>query len=263
MRAGWLFAMVAGVAWGQTAPDTATEIAGIRDKIRTYLDQLPGITCIERTRQTIRMAGDESTETREDSCDTRQYKLYSVQTLGLLGGKYYEPNKKRTAHDWREQLKDASLEASTGFLAALVDPQADAGLRWVRAGRANGRAVSMYAFQAAMPDGFLLAEATGSVRVPFKGLLYADAATGALAWVEIHCIGIPRESEYIAAEVTVDFGSFDVAGRELNLPAHSRVRFRMKQGDTTNEAEYSAYRIAEFGTDTRIKFGDESGENNR
>ncbi len=223
------------------------------------------------------MAGAESTETREDSCDTHQYKLYSVQTLGVLGGKYYEPNKKRIAPDWREQLKDASLGASTGFLAALVDPQADAGLRWVRAGRANGRAVSVYAFQAAMPEGFLLAEATGSVRAPFKGLLYADAATGALAWVEIQCIGIPRESEYVGAEVTVDFGSFDVAGRELNcstrtteppacalnLPAHSRVRFRMKQGDTTNEAEYSAYRIAEFGTGTRIRFGDESGENKR
>jgi hypothetical protein len=263
MRAGWLFAVVAGVAWGQTAPDTATEIAGIRDSIRTYLDQLPRITCTERTRQTIRIAGAESTETREDSCDTRQYKLYSVQTLGVLGGKYYEPNKKRIAPDWREQLKDASLGASTGFLAALVDPQADAGLRRIRAGRANGRAVSVYAFQAAMREGFPLAEATGSVRVPFKGLLYADAATGALAWVEIQCIGIPRESEYIGAEVTVDFGSFDVAGRELNLPAHSRVRFRMKRGDTTNEAEYSAYRIAEFGTDTRIKFGDESGENNR
>jgi hypothetical protein len=263
MRAGWLFAVVAGVAWGQTAPDTATDIAGIRDKIRTYLDQLPRITCTERTRQTIRMAGAESTETREDSCDTHQYKLYSVQTLGLLGGKYYEPNKRRTAPDWREQLKDASLGASTGFLAALVDPQADAGLRWVRAGRANGRAVSLYAFQAAMPEGFLLAGATGSVRVPFKGLLYVDTATGALAWVEIQCIEIPRESEYIGVAVTVDFGSFDVAGRELNLPAHSRVRFRMKQGDTTNEAKYSAYRIAEFGTDTRIKFGDESGENNR
>jgi hypothetical protein len=101
------------------------------------------------------------------------------------------------------------------------------------------------------------------VRVPFKGLLYADAATGALAWVEIQCIGIPRESEYIGAEVTVDFGAFDVAGREFNLPVHSRVCFRMKQGDTTNEAECSGYRIVEFGTDTRIKFGDESGENNR
>jgi hypothetical protein len=238
-------------------------MARIRDKIRTYLDQLPRITCTETTRQTIRMAGVESTETREDSCDTHQYKLYSAQTLGLLGGNYYEPNNRPTAPDWREQLKDASLGASTGFLAALVDPHADAGLRRVRAGRANGRAVSLYAFQAAMPEGFLLAEATGSVRVPFKGLLYADAATGALAWVELQCIGIPRESEYIGAEVTVDFGSFEVAGRELTLPAHSRVRFRMKQGYTTNQAEYSAYRIVEFGTDTRIKFGDESGENKR
>jgi hypothetical protein len=251
------------VAWGQTAPHTAVEIGGIRDQIRTWLDQLPRITCTETTRQTIRIAHAESTETREDSCDTHQYKLYSVQTLGMLGGKSYEPNEKLTAPDWREQLKDASLGASTGFLAALVGPRADVGLRWVRAGRANGRAVSLYAFQAAMPEGFLLTGATGSVRVRFRGLLYADTATGALAWVEIQCIGIPRESEYIGAQVTVDFGSFHVAGRELNLPAHSRVRFRMKQGDTTNEAEYSAYRIAEFGTDTRIKFGDESGENNR
>jgi hypothetical protein len=255
------------VAWAQTAPDRATEIARIQDQIRTWLDQLPRITCTERTRQTIRLAGAESTETREDSCDTHQYKLYSVQTLGVLGGKSYEPNKKRTAPDWREQLKDASLGASTAFLGALVDTRAAPGraadLRWVRAGKANGRAVSVYAFQAAMPEGFLLAEATGSVRVPFKGLLYADAATGALAWVEMQCLGIPPESEYIGVEVTVDFGSFDVAGRELNLPAHSRVRFRMKQGDATNKAEYSAYRIAEFGTDTQIKFSDESGENDR
>jgi hypothetical protein len=237
-------------------------MARIQDNIRTWLDQLPRITCAETTRQTIRIAGAESTETREDSCDTHQYKMYSVQSLGMLGGKSYEPSEKRAAPDWREQLKDASLAASTGFLAALVDPRADAGLRWVRAGRANGRAVSMYAFHAAMPEGFLLAGATGSVRVPFKGLLYADAATGALVWMEIQCTGIPRESEYLAAEVTVDFGSFRVAGRELNLPAHSRVRFRMKQGDTTNEAEYTGYRFAEFGADTQIKFGGEAGENN-
>ena len=254
--------MLAGYAWGQTAPDPA-EIARIRENVRTYLDQLPRITCTERTRQTVRIGsrfeGAESTETREDSCDTRQYKLFAVQSLGVLGGKAYEEPKRR-ASDWRERLKEASLATSTGFLAALIDPEAEAGLRWVRTGRANGRAVSVYAFHAAMPDGFLLAEATGSVRVPFKGLLLADAASGALVWVEIQCIEIPRESEYIGAEVTVDFGSFDVVGRVLDLAAHSRVRFRMKQGDTTNEADYSAYRIAEFGTNSHIKFGDEAVE---
>lgn len=248
IRAGWLFAIVAAVARGQAAPDTPAEIARIQDNIRVWLDQLPRITRTERTRQTIRIGRSEGTEMREDNCDTRHYKLYSVQSLSMLGGKYYEPN---------EHLKNASIGTSTGFLAALVDPHADAGLRWVRAGRANGRAVSVYAFQVAMPEGFLLAEATGSVRVPFKGLLYADAATGALAWVEIQCIGIPRESEYVGAEVTVDFASFYIAGRGFNLPAHSRVHFRMKQGDTTNEAEYSSYRMAEFGTDTRIEFEDQ------
>lgn len=263
MRAGWLFGVVAGVAWGQTAPETATEIARIRDNLRTYVDELPRITCTEETRQTARFAGTKSTETREDSCDTHEYKLLSVQSAGILGGWAHEPNREWAAADWRERLNDASLGTSTGFLSRLADPQADAGMRRVRAGRANGRAVSVYAFQAAMPEGFLLAGATGSVRVPCKGLLFADAATGALAWVEIQCIEFPRESEYIGAEVTVDFGSFDVAGRELNLPAHSQVRFRMKQGDTTNDAKYSAYRIAEFGTDTRIKFGGESRENNR
>jgi VWFA-related protein len=247
---------------GAPAPDSAEALRRVRENVRAYLDQLPRITCTERTRQTIRIAGAEGSETREDSCDTHQYKLYSVQTLGLLGGnlprgKSDEPNKKPTAPDWREQLKDASLGATTAFLAALVDPRADAGLRWVRAGRANGRAVSLYAFQVAMPQGFLLTDATGSIRVPFKGLLYADAATGALVWMEIQCIGIPRESEYIGAEVTVHFGSFDVAGRELNLPVRGRVRFRLKQGDTTNEAEYSAYRIAEFGANSNIKFEDE------
>jgi len=31
------------------------------------------------------------------------------------------------------------------------------------------------------------------VRVPFKGLLYADAATGALVHVQIECVDIPRQ----------------------------------------------------------------------
>lgn len=181
MRAGWIFAMLAGVTWGQTAPDAAV-IGSVRQNIRAYLDQLPRITCTENTRQTIHMAGAESTETREDSCDTHRYKLYSVQTLSVLGGKYFEPNQARSAPEWREQLKDASLDANTGFL----------------------------------------------------------------------------ESAYVAAEVMVEFAAFDVEGRELNLPAHSRVRFRMNQGDTTNEAAYSAYRMAEFGADTQIRFAADS-----
>src|ERR1035438_5957468 len=141
IRAAFGLAMLAGYAWGQTAPDPA-EIARIRENVRTYLDQLPRITCTESTRQTVRIGsrfkGAEGTETREDSCDTRQYKLFAVQSLGVLGGKAYEEPKRR-ASDWRDGLREASLTTSTGFLAALVDPQIDAGFGWVRMGKVNGR----------------------------------------------------------------------------------------------------------------------------
>ncbi len=262
MRAGFLVALLAGFALGETARDAA-EIARIQENLHAYLDQLPRITCSEDTRQTVRIAGAQSTETREESCDTHQYKLFAVQQIGVLGGRAYEPGSRSAASDWRDRLREASLTTCTGFLAALVDPRRDAGFRWLRMARANGRAVSVYAFHAAMPQGFLLTDSKGSVRAPFKGLLYADAATGALVRVEIECIEIPLESEYTGADVTVDFSLFDVAGRGMDLPSHSRVRFQMKQGDTTNEADYSAYRLAEFGTDTRIKFGDDIGEESR
>lgn len=61
--------------------------------------------------------------------------------------------------------------------------------------------MSVYAFYAAMPEGYLLADSNGSVRVPFKGLLYTDAATSALVRVEIQCVDIPRSSEYADADV--------------------------------------------------------------
>ena len=54
MRAGFVVALLAGSALGQTSPD-ATEIGKIRENIRAYLDQLPRITCTEDTRQTVRI----------------------------------------------------------------------------------------------------------------------------------------------------------------------------------------------------------------
>lgn len=61
----------------------------------------------------------------------------------------------------------------------------------------------------------------------------------------------------------MDFGSFDVNGRIVELPSHSVVRFQMKQGgDAANEADYRGYRLANFGVDSLIRFADESVEGN-
>lgn len=249
MRAAAVVILVlfAGSACGQTGPDA--ELGKVRENIRAYLDELPRITCTEDTRQTVRVGGAATTETREDGCDTHEYKRLSLLSADVLRGRAYQP---------RERLTDASLETSSGFLATLVDPHVDAGLRWISTLKMKGRAVSVYTFHAAMPEGFLLADTSGPVRVPFKGLLYADAGTGALLHAQIECFDIPRGSEYIGADVSVEFSVFNVAGRRIELPSHSRIHFRMQNGSTTNEADYSGYRLAEFGTNSDIKFGDEA-----
>lgn len=250
-------AILASLAWGQTDQTTASDIANVREHVRLYLDQLPRVTCIERTRQTIGNLRANLTETREDSCDTHQYKVFAAQSMAGLGA-YKEPKRRTAAPDWRDHMKEASLGASTGFLTALIDPEADTGFHWIRLAKLNGRGVSVYAFYVAMPEGFLLADSNGSVRVPFKGLLYADAATGALVRVEIQCVDIPPKSEYQGAEVTVDFASFDISGRTVELASHSSVRFQMKAGaESANEADYRAYRLANFAVDSEIRFVDE------
>jgi hypothetical protein len=82
--------------------------------------------------------------------------------------------------------------------------------------------------------------------VPYKGLLYADPVTGGLIRLALTCVDIPLDSDYTGVEVTLDFRSFDIAGRSVDLPAHSLVHLQMIGGQATNEADYRSYRLASF-----------------
>lgn len=248
--------MLAALARGQTAPDAA-EIARVRGNARTYIQQLALLTCTENTTQTVRIARVAWTERREDSCDTKTYQLFAVQALSLARSGV---NLKRASSDWRERLKEASLGATTGFLAAIAEPRIAVDFRWQQMGTESGRKVEIFSFRVPAADGYELEETKGTTRVAYKGLVYAHPETGTLARVEIQCVDIPRDSEYEGAEVTVDFGSFDVGGHQIELPSHSMVRFRMKLGAASNEADYSYYRLANFGVDTQIRFYGEAAE---
>lgn len=251
------FVFIAGVALGQNAPDPAATIVKIRENAHTYIDRLAVLTCTENTRQTIAIPGVTSTETREDGCDTTGYKLFAVQAVGLAGPRV---NPKHASPDWRERLSGASLGTATGFLAALADTNIDTDLRWVRLVTLNGRPAAIFSFYVPEADGYVLADVKRTMRVPYTGRLYADPETGAIMRVEIRCVDIPRDSEYEGADVTVDFGSFTVNGRMVDLPSHSIVLFRMKKGNAANEADYSGYRMAIFSADEQIRFLDEPPE---
>lgn len=261
--------LFAGLALGQNAasddqPDRAAAIQQIREQARTYIQDVPRLTCTLDTRQTISIRDFALSESREDSCDTQQYKLFAVQAVTLAEGPASVRNRSRRAvddsasSDWRDRLAPASLESISAFLAAIVDPQTHAEFTWSRMDALKGRRVSVFSFHVPASDGYALVDTNRTVRVPYQGLLYADALTGALIRVEMKCVNIPSNSEYTGAEFALDFKPFTVGGRMLPLPFHSVVHFQMTRGQATNEADYRSYSL--FSTDSEINFDADAAE---
>lgn len=99
--------------------------------------------------------------------------------------------------------------------------------------------------------------------MPYRGILFADPATGAFIPVALTCVDIPRDSEYTGADLTLEFRPFNIGGRSVVLASHSVVHFRMVGGQATNEADYSSYRLATFHANAEITFGDEVADEKR
>jgi hypothetical protein len=261
-RAAFYFALViATPSPGQNTRDPEALIGKIREQARSYIQELSRLTCIETTRQTISIAHFTSSEMREDSCSAKQYKLFAVQALSLAGGSAYDPARRGgAASDWRERLTASSLESNSEFLSAIADPRAHTDFRRLRGDTLNGRTVSVFSLNVPASEGFALTDAKRTMRVPYNGLLYADPITGALIKVTLTCMDIPRDSEYTGADLTLEFRSFNMEGRSVDLPSHSLVHFQMVGGRATNEADYNSYHLAGFSTNAEITFGDEVDE---
>lgn len=247
-------------------------IGKIRESARTYIADLARLTCIESTRQTISVPGVTLSETREDSCDTKQYKLFAAQTIALARNPvgYDASRRPRSAppsdsasSPLSDRFKDASLEASSEFLEAVINPDKQADFHGVRSKTLNGHEVAVFSFDVPVSDGYVLVDRKRIVRVPYQGQLYADPVTGALIRAELRGVHIPRGLEYVGVDLTLDFKPFDVSGRSIDLPSHSRAHFQMAWGEATNEADYRTYRLAEFTSDSQIQFDTESVEEKR
>jgi hypothetical protein len=151
---------------------------------------------------------------------------------------------------------------SSGEFGSLLkntfDPNAGAEFRWERSATRDGRTVYVFAFHVPEARGYGLAESRRTIRVPYKGLVYADAQTGAVVRIEMEC-EIPGDSEYKKLDLTLDYKPAMVAGREFILPFHFYLHSRralspLVVSETVNVADYKDYR--RFGADSNVTFED-------
>jgi hypothetical protein len=116
----------------------------------------------------------------------------------------------------------------------------------------NGRRVNVFAFQVPQSRGYSLVESKRPIQVPFRGFVYADYQTGAVVRLEMKCTDIPGDSEYTAADLTLDYKPAKVGDQEFILPSHSLANFHMVRGRATNDAGYSSYN--RFTADSTVQF---------
>jgi hypothetical protein len=249
-----LLAAVNVAAQTPDAAEQAKALAALRDYALNYTDRLPDFLCTQitqrRFRENVRSGMRPQRDLIEEQVTYAGHRESYVVTR--LNGKAV----KGIAHDQVGGIVSSGEFGS--LLRNTFDPRAAADFRWERSATRDGRKVYVFAFRVPETRGYGLVESRGTIRVPYKGQIFADARTGAVMRVEMEC-EIPVDSEYKRLELTLDYKPAEVAGREFILPVHFHMRTRRALfatviNETVNEADYTDYR--RFDADSSVSFDD-------
>lgn len=196
-------------------------IDSVRQYVLSYIKSLPNYTCTLTVRHTTRppnAVNDPSIQSTvvEERLSAVDGKENVAVSPGML------------AHDFGN------------LLGIVFDSATGADLRWDRTATLDRRKVDVLAFHVPAAAGYLLTGREASVQVPFEGFVYADAETHAVVRIQMKCTMIPDESATRAFNLTLDYKSAQLAGREFILPSHFVLQALGSQ-QMVDEGRYSAW----------------------
>ncbi|MEP7353171.1 MAG: hypothetical protein ABI824_08075 [Acidobacteriota bacterium] len=140
------------------------------------------------------------------------------------------------------------------LLAAIFSIAANTNFEWDRIANLNGRPMHVFNFRVPAATGYELQARGRTIRVSYRGQVWADMQTSAVMRVQLSCVDIPGNSEYKALDLTVDYKATQVAGKSYILPSQNRMRIRTALDSTTQDSDYKFYR--RFGAEATLVFED-------
>ena len=242
------------VAQTPQAAEQARALAALRDYALNYTDRLPDFVCTQVTQRSflrnIRSPAPPQNDAIEEQVTYAGHKESYVVT------KFNGRPVNGIAHDQVGGIVSSGEFGS--LLKNTFDPNAGAEFRWERLASRDGRRIYVFAFHVPQAGGYGLVETNRTIRVPYKGLVYADVQTGAVVRIEMEC-EIPGDSEYRQLDLALDYKPASVAGLEFVLPFHFYLHSRRALSpsvisESVNVADYKAYR--RFGADASVTFDD-------
>jgi hypothetical protein len=242
--------LITGSAFGQTLSpvEQKAAIGAVRDYALSYTNRLPNYTCTQRTRQTLRPPGLLRTRVVEEQLSFVDRK--EIRKTTRIDGRPVSPQ------EASGRLVGMSQGEFGNLLDVIFEPATGADLRWDRLATLDRRRVYVIAFRVPQPSGYLLTEPKRVIQVPFEGFVYADAQIHAVLRIRLKCVMIPSDSPYQDLDLTLDYKTAQVAGRDFILPSHFVLNYRTDEVVVASSCEYTNYR--RFSADATIQFEGDS-----
>jgi VWFA-related protein len=256
---------------------------GVAGYAGDWLRRLPDFSCTETTRfyvhrQQARQvpvvigAGRRSQGTVEmsprESDEKPGLEKTVVEELDYFQGKETYRTKLVKNGDARPPRTDAGEFLTRGELGSLLteifDPSTAARFQWDHWESFDGVKVAVLSWSVdrrhSRIQACCRAPAHERFSVGHSGLVYAEPDTGAIVRLVLRYADLEKSDSLEDARLVLDYGSFDIGGRQYRLPAKAVMTAQTGQLRQRNEIEFSAYR--RFQTDSTITFVADGGNAN-
>jgi hypothetical protein len=244
-----------GSVYGQTGrraqQDQAQQdqaLVAVRQYAVNYARSLPDYICTRVTSQSIPWVMAPlatSSGIPEESKESRGTGKTEIQEeLSATGGKeHYKVLKIDDDVPFSREARLADLKADAisvsefgSVLDRIFEPDAGTTFHFLHSEKLRGRLVVVFSYDVPDSHGARVRDraAGDDVVIGFKGRVFADAATNAVLRIETHSGEFPHNSEFKRIDLTLDYKTAKIGGREYVLPYGFDVQWHRQKATLTS-----------------------------
>jgi len=220
----------------------------VREYALQYTRSLPDFICTQVTRR---------------YADPTGLEFWSQQDVITARLTYFEQREdykvilinNRPADISYDRLDGATSTGEFGsMMRELFAPETQARFRWERWATLRGRRTHVFSYFVEQPRSRwrISYQKTLEISPAYRGLVYVDSDTLAVARITLDAIGIPPDFPIQEASTVLDYDFVEIAGRQFWLPLRAVVRMREGKLLLRNEVEFRMYR--KFAAEATITF---------
>ena len=232
------------------SPDPAQQqqmLDKVRQYANRYLDNLPNFVCARVTEQFEAGKQPKNWHQRETLTARLIFNEGKEnQTLEMVNGKPVRPGR----------FVDRPLETEGEFgtlVANVLDSNAYAEIAWNRWEDLRGHRLAVFEYLIDQQHSTLSLGLGGiTIIVPYRGLIYADPATGEVWRITNAPFDVPDSVETKSLTTTIDYGPVDISNRHFLLPLTASILLDTGKRNILNKVFFNQYR--KFEAESKITF---------